>query len=495
MNFKLLARSLGVMLMLLAAAMGICLGLSLLIPTGERYNGSIETMGWAYSCAITAGGAIAFILLGQRRKRRAMLRKDAIGIVGTGWVICSLFCTVPYLLCSTGLPWDKALFEAVSGLTTTGATVFEDLSKVPKSILLWRSITQWIGGMGVLAMFVVVLSGLGASGRSLFRSESSAHGSDLAGRTLRETTRSLWLLYISLTVICGLGYWALGMTPFQSINHALTTTSTAGFSTETASFSAPGFHAGIKLWCTLFMLLCGISLPLLVAVIKKREVGLLRRHEETWWYFGIVGASIIGLVALRNFAEGFSDWGGETVDTIFTVVSMVTTSGFTTGDYDAWPAAAKGIILIVMLIGACAGSTAGGLKVSRFLIWMRMMRIELIRAFRPEQVLPLTVNGHKVPDGTRGQLFVILSGAVFMGAISSFAVCAFEPDHSLQGCVSAVLACLSNVGPAFAEFGPTRNFADMSTFTTLLLPALMIFGRLEYIAVFVLLSRRLWAKY
>lgn len=499
MNTKLVVRSLAVVLGLLAIAMGACLLFASLLPTHEARITHLphpSPGGWSLALAITAGCSGLFFYIGRDAKHHLLLRKDAVGIVGLTWFVSSLFAALPYLFCEPSLPFHKALFEAVSGLTTTGATVFPNLEYLPKSILLWRSLTQWLGGMGILAMFVVILSGLGAGGMSLFRTESSAHGSDLAGSTLRQTVRSLWILYVTLTVVCALGMWALGMSPFQAVNHAMTTTSTGGFGTENASFHHPGFGIALKLWTTLFMFACGISFPIYIALFRKKRVDVIEQHEETKTY--VVLLLIVALVvAIYRFVAGnlTASWEEELVITLFNVVSIATTTGYVVGDYDLWPVPAKGLILMLMVVGGCAGSTAGGLKVSRFILWFRMARIEIGRAYRPKRVVALELNGYPVPEGTRGQLFVILTTATALTAVGSYLLAAFEPDKSVDGCVSAVVSCLSNVGPAFNEFGPTKNFSDLSVPGTLLLPILMILGRLEYIAVLALFSRNLWRRY
>ncbi len=189
-----------------------------------------------------------------------------------------------------------------------------------------------------------------------------------------------------------------------------------------------------------------------------------------------------------NFVDG-------AIETVFNVVSIATTTGFVIGDYDSWPVLTKGLILFLMLVGGCAGSTAGGLKVSRLLLWFKMLRIEIRRTFRPKETVSLRLNGRPVPDSARGQLFVILSSAVAAIAVSSFILVALEPDKSVDGCVSAVITSVSNVGPAFNEFGPTQNFASLSNPGMILLSLLMILGRLEYVALLALFSRTLWKKF
>ena len=494
MNIRLVAHSLGILLLLVAAAMALCFLGGYVLPAGDGHSGETAVRGWALAIGLTllAGGGL--FVFGRRARVDSILRKDAIGIVGLAWFVCGIFAALPYILCEPHLPVSDAFFEGISGLTTTGATVINNLSEQPKTILLWRSLTQWLGGMGILAMFVLVLSSLGASGITIFRAETSAHGQDLSGATLRHMARWLWLLYIALTLICGFGMWLLGMTPFQAINHAMTTVATGGFGTEDTSFN--GFGNGIKVWTTLFMFLCGISLPLYIAILRKRSWQPLRKNEEAWLYASLLAIFCVIAISKRFYSDDFvSHWGDELINTVFNVVSIMTSTGYASEDYNLWPPAAKGLLLFAMVIGGCAGSTAGGLKVSRILLFVRMLRIEVVRVYRPNQVVVLRLNGHPVPEGARGQTFVILTAGAAIMAFAGYIMLAFEPNHSADGCLSAVISCLTNVGPGFKEFGPMENFSGLTHVSKILLPLLMIVGRLEYLAVLALFSKGLWRHY
>lgn len=497
MNRRLVSRSLGILLLLMAGAMVLCLGVGSLLPAAtDGHSTEIGLRGWliAISATVLGGGVLFFFGRGMGHER--ILRKDAIGIVGLAWFVCAIFAALPYALCEPRLPVSQALFEGVSGLTTTGATVIQDLRVLPKTILLWRSLTQWLGGIGILAMFVLVLSSLGSSGLSLFRTETSAHGQDLAGATLRHMAQWLWMLYVSLTIACGIGMWVLGMTPFQAVNHAMTTVATAGFGTENDSFGGTEFGIPIKLWTTLFMFLSGISLPLYVAMIRRRSLRVLKQHEETWVFVSLFVVLLGSILALR-FSHGqleANPWS-SVVDTLFNVVSILTTTGYASADYDVWPSLAKGLLLGAMVVGGCAGSTAGGLKVSRILLWLRILRQGIRQVYSPNEVVLVKLNGHQVPPTARGQTFIILTTAMALTAGCSALLLSLEPDRSVVGCVSAVIACLMNIGPAFAEFGPTKNFAGLSTPSNLLLPLLMILGRLEFLAVLALFTKNLWRRF
>ena len=472
----------------------LCFLVGLLLPVGEAHNPEVASRGWSLAIGVTLLGGAVLFGIGHQARHDSILRKDAIGIVGLAWLACGLFAALPYLLCEPHLSLADAFFESISGLTTTGSTVITQLGDLPKTVLLWRSATQWLGGIGILAMFVLVLSSLGASGLTLFRTETSAHGKDLAGATLQQMARWLWAFYIAITLVCALGMWALGMTPFQAINHAMTAVSTGGFGTEDSSFN--DFGNGLKIWAILFMFLCGVSLPLYVTMMRKRSLRPLSQSEETWAYAAIMISVSLVVIGIRVLANNYTlSWFDDTVDTVFNIVSMMTSTGYAAGDYDQWPSASKGLILFVMIIGGCAGSTAGGLKVSRIILFLRMFRIEIGRVYRPNQVVVLKLNGHPVPEGARGQTFVILTAAGALMAFAGYMMLALEPDFSADACLSTVISCLSNTGPAFKEFGPTHNFAGLSLASKMFLPILMVVGRLEYLAVLALFSKNLWRRY
>jgi trk system potassium uptake protein TrkH len=493
MNRHLVLKSVAILLLLLAVTMGAALGLGSVLPHVEGRNEAIELRGWIIAISITLFSSTVLFVAARRGKKRAagdsMLRKEAIAVVGIAWLACTLHAALPYIFCEPSLAPDKAFFESVSGLTTTGATMFADIEALPRTLLLWRSATQWLGGIGILAMFTLVLSSIGATGKTMFGAESSLHSSDLSVANMRQTMRSLWLVYGSLTAVCALGLWSLGLNPFQALNHALTTTATGGFSTE--NDSADSFSVPVKLWIILFMLICGVSFPLYITMIRTRSLDPLKRHEETWVYLAIVVASSL-FVVVEHAIQGFS---ASDVDIVFNLVSIITTTGYASGDYDQWPLLGKEVILLMMVIGGCSGSTSGGLKVSRFILWLKFARIELTRAFRPRVVMRQTLNGKPIPDGALGQLFVVISMATFCFVAGSLLMHVFEPNSSSVGCLAAVISSIGNIGPAFGEYGPTKNFSSLSTPSTLMLPCLMILGRLEFVAVLVLFSRKLWRKY
>lgn len=491
MNFSIIFKSLGSMVMLLAMSMMCCMLMGWLIPS-HRMGMPVSYSGWWLSVSITlAFGGLAYGV-GKYRLRggrdHKIYRREAIVVVGLGWIICSLFAALPHYLCIREVTWMEALFEACSGFTTTGSSIFPSVEALSETTLLWRSVSQWLGGMGILGAFLLIFSGE-SRGKTLLSFESSIHGADLSSSDLRSAMRHLWRIYIGLTAISILGLWVMDMTLFQAINHGLSTASTGGFGTEDDSIS--GFSDSIKLWLSLMMMLCGISFPLYMALLKKKDISVLRRHEETRWYLIIITVSIVVIMISNSLTDCLSCF----VDVIFDVITIITTTGFVVGDYDTWPPLSKQVIMLLMVVGGCSGSTSGGLKVSRMLLWIRSMKNEIIRGFRPNVVLKLQMNGKSVDEEVIRTVYVVTSVAVFFFLTGSMAISLLEPELDVVTCASAVLSSICNIGPAFSELGPTQNFSILSGPSLGVLSILMILGRLEFIAVLVLFSKRLWRKY
>lgn len=472
--------------------MMVSVGLSAVVPAGVSHDTGLDLQGWSISLGLTVALGVALLVLGSRlagksRQADLMRRREAMALVGVGWLVCSLVSALPYLFCEPHVSFHVAVFEATSGLTTTGATIFADVEGLPKTILMWRSTTQWLGGMGILAIFVIVLSGSGTSGRMLVGAESSLARSDLA--SLRQTMRRMWLLYLGFTVTCILALWAAGLTPFQAVNHALTVVSTAGFGTENDSVTS--FGLGVNVVLLVFMLICGVSFPLYISMFRLSWSEKRRRFEEVWWYFAILGVGILAVVVF-HVATGT---GEPIFRLVFDTVSVSTTTGYVSGDYDNWGHFGKSVLVVLMIVGGCSGSTAGGLKVGRMVLTTRFVIAELRASFRPKELRKVRLGGQALDEGGQGQLFLVVAIFGFFLIGGTLLMSSLEPKTSFIGSLSAVLSCLCNVGPAFAEFGPRANFAHVEPTGAMVLSVLMILGRLEYVAVLVLFSRRLWKKY
>lgn len=489
MNYRLLSRLFGVLLFFIAGAMLSCLGFGW--ASGEIYTRPDATFSFEVSAGITFLSGFGLLFLG-RGAQQPILRKEAIAIVGLGWMLCGTFGALPYMFCQPSLGFVPALFESMSGFTTTGSTVIPDLNLYPRSILLYRSLTQWLGGMGILVLFVALLSYLGVGSKALFHHESSAKtGGGLQAR-IHDVALRLWQIYVGISIACFAGLMLLGMSFYDAICHTFATVSTGGFSPYNESIAAFG-SLNIELWLTLFMILGSISF-MLYAWLLQGDWARWKQDEETRLFLAVVaGATIV--LALDLMAVGRHDSGQALRESLFQVVSIVTTTGFATEDFNRWPAFSNWVLILLMCVGGCAGSTAGGIKVSRWLLFARVIRLEIVSAFRPNQVIALRLNGDTVGESLRLQSVFFVALAAVVAALGTGLVSLLEPMMDLDSSFSATLATLFNIGPGIGMVGPTENFAHLSSPTLALLSLFMLLGRLEFFAVLVLFMPSLWRKY
>jgi trk system potassium uptake protein TrkH len=489
MNYRLLSRLFGVLLFFIAAAMLVCLGFEWAF--GETYTRADATEAFVLSAGITALTGMVLLALGAGASEE-VLRKEAIAVVGLGWVICAVFGALPYMFCEPRLGFVAAVFESMSGFTTTGSTVIPDLDLYPRSILLYRSLTQWLGGMGILVLFVALLSYLGVGSKALFHHESSARSGGGLQARIHDVALRLWQIYLGLSIACFAGLMLLGMSFYDAVCHAFATVSTGGFSPHNESVAA--FDSlGIELWLSLFMLLGSVSF-MLYAWLLRGDWNRWQREEETRLFLTVVTVAVV-VLALDLMALGNHSFGHAVRESIFQVVSIVTTTGFATEDYGSWPPFSEWILMLLMCIGGCAGSTAGGIKISRWLLFARVVRLEIISAFRPSQVIALRLNGDSVGEQLKLQTVFFVGFAAVMAALGTGMVSLLEPTLDLDSSFSATLATLFNIGPGIGAVGPTQNFAHLSAPTLALLTLFMLLGRLEFFAVLVLFAPSLWRKY
>lgn len=488
MDYRQLSRLLGLLLLLVAVSMIVCL---LYAVYDQSDNGAADrALGFSGLITAAVGGALFWLGRGSSRE---ILRREAVAIVVGGWTLSAVFGALPYVLSQPGLPPVAAFFESASGFTTTGATVMEDIESFPRGILLWRATTQWLGGMGILVLFVAVLSMAGGGSKSLFRRESSAQFGEGFAARMRDTALRLWQIYLGLTAVCLVGLLALGMNYFDAICHTFATVSTGGFGTRNASIAAFNSPA-IEWWIILFMILGAISF-MLYAWLLARRWNRWKQDEETRFYLWtllLVTLAVTGSLLYYNQAGDFSDTFRTAA---FQVVSIGTTCGFTTADYDQWANFPRILLVALMFMGGCAGSTAGGVKVSRIVVFFKNFARQLTHTFRPNQVITVRMNGTPLSEPFLTEVSFYIALVAFIVALGSLAMSILEPGMDLVTCFGAVAATVFNIGPGLGGVGPSCTFAALSAPTHLLLSLFMIMGRLEILAVLVLFVPQLWRKY
>jgi trk system potassium uptake protein TrkH len=448
--------------------------------------------GFALSILLSSGLGFIFYLLGRKGPSR-FFQKEALCVIGVGWILASLVGALPYGIIVDGISPTDAFFESASGLTTTGASIFSDVESLPRSLLFWRSLSQWIGGMGVVVFFVAILGFLGAGGRILYANEASGFTADFEDSRVQTAVKKLWTLYLSLSAVCILVYRVGGMGWYDSICHMFTTLSTGGFSTHTTSMAA--FESPFLEWAaTAFMVIGGTSFLLILQVLRGR-VKQVRLNTEFHAYTLILLISILA-VTIFLIRDGLAEsWSHAARASAFQVASIMTTTGFSTENFGLWSPFPKVVLLTLMIVGGCSASTAGGMKVIRLVVGFRSSLNSVERAFRSRVVRRIVVNGRTLDDESTQNIitYIVILSLICVACIPLTAI--FEPEISVDGNISAVFACLFNIGPGLAEVGPAQNYAHFHDYTKLLLSLLMIMGRLELYAILVLFSPSLWRRF
>ena len=411
--------------------------------------------------------------------------RDGFLIVALAWLILSLLGAVPFWTTGTVTSVVDALFESASGLTTTGATVLSGLDNLPRSILFWRSMQEWLGGMGIIVLAVAVMPLLGVGGMQLFKAETPGPVKDKLTARVTETAKLLWYLYLGMTVVCGFTYWLAGMTPFDAINHAMCTVAIGGFSTHDASFGY--YHeVPLQLAAVFFMIFAGINFTLhFAAALHGFSLRTYLQDEEFKTY-------IIWIATMLVLITAMIAWTGqdELIHVIFNVVSIATTTGFAVSDYSLWPPGATMLLLMTMFVGACAGSTGGGMKVVRILLLFRQGMREIRRLVHPHGVIHVKMGSHRISSKVTEALwgFAVLFIVCYIIVATLLAFSGVDMVTSF----TAAAACITNTGPGFGAVGPAGTYADLPEMAKSVLIFGMILGRLEIYTFFVMLVPEFW---
>ncbi len=420
-------------------------------------------------------------------------RREGFLIVALAWITMTIFGAIPYLTCGVFSQPIDALFESASGLSTTGASVMVDIEIIPKSILLWRSVSQWIGGMGIIVLTVAILPILGVGGIELFVAESPGPSAEKIHPRIKETAKRLWMMYAGLTVMLAAILVFLGMTNFDAINHALTTMATGGFSTKNASIAA--FNSpSIEYVISFFMFLAGTNYVVIYFSLKGSPLTAMKSEEFRTYFYSLV--AIILLVGTVVFFKHAVPVEQAFREALFQVMSIVTTTGFVTADYTAWHPALTLLFFFLLFMGGSAGSTSGGIKVIRHLTFAKNSLIELKRLLHPNAIIRIKIDGRLVAPRIITHIQVFLLWYLIIFVVSSVLLSLIMSDFNqpLLDSAGAVATALSNVGPAIGDLGPMNNFAGVPALGKLLLVFLMIMGRLELFTILLLFTRYFWNR-
>lgn len=477
---------LGNLMMILGLSLWFPIIVALLIPTDTLFETSqFFGLGATSAIGLSLGQLIRFMTKESAGKVGV---REGFAIVSLAWIVMSLLGMLPYLISGVTLSVTDAFFETMSGFTTTGASIFREIEIMPAGILVWRSMTQWLGGMGIVVLSIALLPILGVGGYRLMKAETPG-GIAYERETPRITdaAKELWVLYLVLTGLLMLILLFLGMSPLDAICHGFTTLATGGFSTHTESIGY--FESSAIHWTLIiFMLIGAINFSLYSQLLRRKVIAILR-NAEFRAFIGVITASVVvGLWVVP--ATGDTWW--DLRDIVFQVVTFASSTGFTTVDYDTWPMAMRTVLVMLMFIGGCMGSTAGGMKMMRVLVFAKTVSRELHRLIYPHGVRPVRV-GRKVlkPD--------VVANIMAFGCLFSFSfivgifVMTFY-GYDLVTASSASVSMLSNMGPALGEVGPTQNWAHLPDPAKWIMSLLMLMGRLELFSVVILFTPWVWRK-
>jgi len=507
-DLKQVARHLG-LLMLVLSGLILCVGM---FSTVEHVAGWSRDQGEVSGFLVSAlvGGILGGVLLLLGRGSRGIIaQREALLLVALSWVVGAAIAALPFRLWSVWRHdaadathifdrYVNCYFEATSGLTTTGATVVEKLATLPRGLLLWRSMTHWLGGLGIVVLFVAVLPLLGVGGRRVYKIEAPGPTPEGVTPRIQDTARILWLIYVGLTVLEMVALRICGMSWFDATCHTFATLATGGFSTSDASVA--GFPATlIHIVFIVFMVLAGINFGLYHQLIRRQWRPVLRDPELRAYLLIILVATVLVTFSLHRRPPDGSDYGslGTTIrDALFQVVSIQTTTGFCSADFDQWGAIAKGTLVTLMFVGASAGSTGGGIKVIRVLIAGRVLTSEMEHVYRRNVVRTTKVGRATIDSGLKVATLVYLLGVLLAFVLGAAALHLLEESNGidLTTAATASAATLNNIGPGLAKVGATENYAWFSAPSKVVMTLLMLLGRLELFTILVLFSPRFWSR-
>ena len=481
MQLSIVAKTIGLLLMVFSFAQVPPLVVDLIYAEGEYIS-------FLYSFLLTVLGGLVLWWPFREVKKDFRLREGVL-IVVCFWIVLSLFGTLPFLITDSisKLSFSDAFFESMSGLTTTGATVLSQLDDLPKSILFYRQQLQWLGGMGIIVLAVAVLPLLGVGGMELYHAESSGIAKDRLTPKLRNTAIALWKIYVSLTVLCAIGYFFSGMSIFDAISHSFSTVAIGGFSTHDGSigyFNSPA----IEMIAMFFMFLAGINFSLHFLAWNNRSLSDYIKDSEFKTYSMVLICSTIIVIAALSFNSQY-DSSTETLrHSLFQTISIATTTGFTSQNFSSWPAAIPVFLIMMSFIGACVGSTGGGIKVVRILVMFRLGMKEIHKFIRPNAQVSVKLNKSSINE----KALVSVLGFFSLYAISFFLILMLLMFAGLDQVTaySATAATMNNLGPGLGDVA--QNYGSLGEVAKWILSFSMLIGRLEVLTIIAIFHKAFW---
>ncbi|MFV8280064.1 TrkH family potassium uptake protein [Christiangramia marina] len=492
LNYQIILHVMGLLL--------LCNGGFMLLATLVSYiydDGVTLEISTAALVTLFTGTLLMFTTRGHSKEVK---KREGYIIVTFGWIFMALSGSLPYLISESIPTFTNAFFETMSGYTTTGASILNDIEAIPKGILFWRSLTHWIGGMGIIVLAIAILPLLGIGGMQLFSAESPGPSADKLKPRITDTAKRLWLIYVSYTVAETILLWVAGMTFFDAINHAFSTLSTGGFSTKNASLAYWNDNPAIQYIIILFMLLAGSNFVLSYFAFKGQVQKILHDDEFKWYMFFIFGFTAISALVVYFQADVTISsiehpmvWGeAESAfrHSLFQVLTVITTTGFVSADYTMWTPFLTILYFGLFFLGGSAGSTAGGVKVMRHIIMIKNGIIEFKRTLHPNAILPVRFNGKSISKEIVFNIlgfFILYMLSFIIGAVV-FAGMGLDFQTAIGGAASS----LGNIGPAFGGLSPVNNFDILSDFGKWWSAFLMLIGRLELFTVLIILTPFFW---
>lgn len=489
MNYPIVFKMLSMVFGTLSIAVGACAGFCAYFGNSILEQEALPN--WITCFAVCILVSVIFYIPGKSAQMK-LFKREAMCVIGLSWLFTSFFGALPFVLILNA-NFADAFFESASGFTTTGSSVFASVENFPRSLVLWRALSQWIGGLGVVVLFVAILSFLGASARILYSYESSAKSYEHDSGQIRNGVFRIFAVYLFLSASCAVCYKLCGLDYFDAFCHMLTTVSSGGFGTFEQNVGA--FNNSALEWAMIFfMFVSGVSFIYILSLLRG-NVEYIKRNTEFYAYVAILAFStFIVFVSRENYAS-FSGALANFRTSAFQCVSIMTSTGYAVCDYQTWKPITHVLFFVLIFIGGCSGSTSGGLKVARVVAAVKLAVAHLARSYRPRLVNPVKLNGRVLAESGSVEILTFIVLYVLAFFAGTLVISILEPETSFEGAMSAVIASLSNAGPGFGEFGPFANYSPLSAASKLALAFVMILGRIELYAILALFAPSFWKTF